>query len=111
MYTECCTNVAQYPRMQNPRIGKAEDDQSWLSGDDIVALVNLDNPDGPGTSNTWLKGPCPLNYFYTFFAQSLAQHTGEVKIMVVNTVKDDGMPTETMGGVHWFVVAVWCIDP
>ena len=104
-------NIAQYPRTQNPRIGKDAEDQTWLLGDEIVALVDLDNPDGPGTHNTWLKGPCPLNFFYTYFAQSLkSSHSVDVNIMVVNTVKDNGVPTNTTIGVHWFVVA-WYLDP
>ena len=98
-------NVAEYPAAQNPRIGKDANDTSWLTGDEVIKLVNLDNPDAPGTPNTWLSGPCPLNYFYTYFAQSLSASSGDIKIMVVNTAQDRGVPSENMGGTHWFIVA------
>ena len=39
----------------------------------------------------------------TYFAQSLTAISGDIKIMVVNTER--GLPSENMGGSHWFVVA------
>ena len=84
----------------------------WLSGDQILNLIQIDNPDGLGTRADWISGPAPLNYFYTFFAQTLASpaHHGRVHIMVVNTSPDTGVESAAIGGVHWFVMA-WIIDP
>ena len=64
----------------------------WLSGDQILNLIELDNPDGPGTRADGISGPAPLNYFYTFFAQTLASpaHHGRVHITVVNTCPHHG---------------------
>ena len=94
------------------KICKDAYDNSWLTGDEIIELITADNPDSLGVRPTWLSGPGPLNYFYTFFAQTLASsaHHGRVHIMVVNTAKDTGVAPPTMGGVHWFVVA-WYIEP
>ena len=60
----------------------------------------------------WLSGPGPLNYFYTFFAQTLTepQHRGRVRTIVVNTEEDRGVFTGVLGGRHWFVAA-WYVDP
>ena len=104
-------NVPAYPQAQNVRIGKAVGDTSWLTGDEIIKLVSLDNPDANGQNPKWLRGPAPLNYFYTFFAQTMAepQFAGTVQIMVVNAAVDSGLPQANIGGTHWFTVA-WCID-
>ena len=105
-------NVPEHPRTQRPAIGKAADDTSWLTGDEIINLVALNNPDAPGARPQWLKGPAPLNYFYTYFGQSIVeeQHRGEINIMVVNTVRDSGIPSTTgHGGMHWFVAA-WVVE-
>ena len=105
-------NTPQHPRMQRAAIGKATDDVSWLTGDEIIDLVALDNPDAPGARPQWLKGPSPLNFFYTYFGQSVVddRHRGEINIMVVNTVRDSGVPVTTgVGGMHWFVAA-WVVE-
>ena len=105
-------NVETYAQAQNLRLGREALDVTWLTGDEIVSLAKMDNPDNTDTEPEWLSGPGPLNYFYTFFAQTLAepQHRGRIRIMVVNTTPDDGMAPAVVGGAHWFVVA-WYIDP
>ena len=82
----------------------AVDAPQWLSGDDIVRLANVHNPDGPNSHPMWLKGPAPMSYFHTFFSQTVANPAmhGVVHIMVVNT--------GTTTGEHWFCVA-WRINP
>jgi len=102
-------NTRDYPVQQNPKIGKNAASTEWLNGDEILALIAADNPDGPDTPADWIYGPSNLDYFYTFFAQTMASpaHRGIVHIMIVNTGLAQG---PTMGGVHWFVVA-WIIDP
>ena len=77
---------------QNERIGLPRDDATWLTGDQVLELVGLDNPDNPGTPAAWIKGPAPLNYFYTFFAETLVDqsHHNTVHIMVVNTATVTG---------------------
>lgn len=106
-------NTAAYVASQRPILGKTPADTSWLTGDDIISLVTTNNPDGAGVNPTWLSGPTPLNYFHTFLAQTVREHAyrGVVKIMVVNTAQDRGVPTSNgaVGGVHWFAVA-WRID-
>ena len=83
-------NVPAYPTTQRPLIGKASDDTSWLTGDEIIQLVSRNNPDGVGVHPDWLRGPAHLGYFHTFFAQTLTQPAmhGMVHIMVVNTYHD-----------------------
>ena len=108
-------NNPEYAHAQRRRLGKYRDDtmEAWLDGDEIVSLVMYDNPDAASTSPSWLSGPGPLNYFYTFFAQTLMEpkHRGLVRIMVVNTAVDSGIaPSVGLGGRHWFVVA-WFVDP
>ena len=98
---------------QNERLGKDGTSTDWLNGDEILELVRLDNPDNPEAPASWISGPAPLNYFYTFFAETLAntKHHGKVHIMVVNTVSLAGAAfTATTPGQHWFVAA-WLIDP
>jgi hypothetical protein len=108
-------NVPAYASGQNVRLGKAGVSEEWLTGDEVLTLIKLDNPDALGADANWLSGPAPLNYFYTFFASTLArpEMRGRVFIMVVNTEMDrgfNGLPPNAMGGAHWFVVA-WIIDP
>ena len=105
-------NTQEFVAGQRVRLGKPATDTSWLDGDEIVQLVTLDNPDAPNTNPAWLSGPGPLNYFYTFFAQTLTEphHRGRVRIMVVNTEEDRGVFTGAVGGRHWFVAA-WYVDP
>ena len=104
-------NVHGYVGDQNERIGLPRDDATWLTGDQVLELVALDNPDNPGTPAAWMKGPAPLNYFYTFFAETLADqsHHNTVHIMVVNTATVTGPMWAAMGGVHWFTAA-WLVE-
>jgi hypothetical protein len=92
-------NVPEHPRAQRPQLGKAADDTSWLIGDEIVNLVAVDNPDGPGTQPEWLKGPAPLNYFFTYFEQSTVD--GE----------ESPRPDQHHGGEHsarlWYHPHLW----
>ena len=106
-------NVEEFNRAQNVRLGKPAGSTEWLSGDEVVRLINLDNPDGV-REPMWLSGPAPLNLFYTLFADSMVRPDmrGRIFIMVVNTAIDHGVvpPLGSYGGVHWFVVA-WRVDP
>ena len=97
-------NVPGFAAAQRPRIGKAADDTSWLTGDEILMLATLDNPDGANIdARAWMRGPAHLGYHHTFFAQTLntLQLQGVVHIMVVNTFKDTrAIETGTAGGHH-----------
>jgi hypothetical protein len=107
-------NTMEFAGEQNIVLGKPVDATDWLSGDDIVTLVTHSNPDSPGTEAGWLRGPGPLNFWYTFFAQTVATPNlrSQVHIMVVNTEVDRGVPSPSgaLGGAHWFVVA-WLVEP
>ena len=94
-------NNAAYAAAQNVVLNYEPTARPWLNGDEILKLINHHNPDGANTEANWISGPCPLNYFYTFFAQTrYDQHShGRIKIMVVNTEPGSGT------GFHWFVVA------
>ena len=90
-----------------------------LTGDDIVRLVKMDNPDAPNTEPMWLSGPAPLNYFYSFFHTTLVtpKYFGKVHIMVVNVENDQGFSggpstsaASSYGGSHWFIAA-WFVQP
>ena len=106
-------NVEEFAQGQNVRLGKPAGGTEWLSGDEVVRLINLDNPDGVEVP-MWLSGPAPLNLFYTLFADSMVRPDmrGRIFIMVVNTVIEHGVvpPLGSYSGIHWFVVA-WRVDP
>ena len=86
-----------------------------LSGDNIIELCSINNPDAPGDAPSWLSAVGPINHFEEYFARTLIDPTehGIVHMMIVNTEPvftqsvDMSMPTP---GTHWFLAA-WCIDP
>jgi hypothetical protein len=98
--TAMAVNTAAVAIAQQALLGYDELAQPWLSGDEILTLIKLNNADGPGTHPSWVYGPAPLAYFYSFYGAAMASptHHGRVHIMVVNT-------DSAGGGVHWFVVA------
>jgi hypothetical protein len=100
-------------RLQNEKLNKGELGTTayWLTGDDILHLAFLDNPDGASTSPSWLSGPGPLNFWRVHFQRTMADQAehGVVHIMVVNTENAFSL-TEHNSGAHWFVVA-WVVEP
>jgi hypothetical protein len=84
METAAAINIRDiYVTATHLRLGKAAQSVDWLTGDAIVRLVNMDNPDAHNTEPMWLSGPAPLNYFYSFFHTTLVQskYFGKVHIM------------------------------
>ena len=83
----------------------------WLTGDEILHLVSLNNPDNVETGASWLSGPAPMNFWRTHFERTLVtEHEhGRVHMMVVNTMNAYTLTAEA-SGAHWFVAA-WFIEP
>ena len=59
----------------------------------------------------WLHSPSPINYFYAFFARTVAEakFNGKLHIMAVNTQAQHSA-TSSISGTHWFLAA-WYIEP
>ena len=105
-------NTPSFIHLQNIKLGKEalNEEGVFLTGDEVLHLVHIDNPDDPGTSPTWLSGPAPINYFKQRFTQVLTDQRehGKVHYMVVNTDPVFSI-TPAYSGTHWFLVA-WIIN-
>ena len=89
----------------------------WLTGDQILRLVSLENPDHDHPDEmpeaeqlgaNWFHSPSPLNFWRTLFARTIAKPDGNIHIMVVNT--ENAYTLTEVTGNHWFLVA-WVVEP
>ena len=100
------SNDPDYIAAANARLGIPGGRRaSWLTGDQILELAHLNNPDGVTTGPSWLSGPYPYNLWATHFGQTLLQRNGRIYIAVVNTVSQT-VDEVKMGGAHWYLT-VW----
>ena len=84
---------------QNSKLGIAGDEAIWLSGDQIIELCDVDNPDGAGEGPSWLGMVGPVDTWREYFDRTVndSNEHGCVHIAIVNT---DGLV-----GYHWVLVA------
>ena len=85
----------------------------FLTGDQILGLIDRRvDPDERGNLR-WVSGPMPLNLFYQYFDRTVAgsdkSERGTIHVAVVNTECADPSLSDQIVGVHWFVVA-WQVD-
>ena len=96
---------------RSPQFAALTTEALQLEGDEILGLVQGNNPDGGTTGVNWLAGPAPMNFWRTYFSRTLVRPRdhGRVHIMVVNTENAYTL-TDDITGHHWILLA-WYIEP
>ena len=109
-------NTPAFVQLGNADIGIDSTVARLLTGDNILRIVSVNNPDGAGQAPSWMAPPGPINLYESYFRRTLLdpQEHGVVHIMVVNETPvfdiTENANSADMPGSHWFLAA-WFIEP